>query len=115
MQNKLEVWNLVHEFVVDIYKITKRFPKEELFGLVSQVRRSVVSIPADIVEGQASQYKKEFLQFLYVSKGSAEETNYHLFLSKDLGYISGEEYNSLNNKCIRIKMMLNKLIHSLKN
>ncbi|MBN9352427.1 MAG: four helix bundle protein [Chitinophagaceae bacterium] len=115
MENKLEVWNLAHELATDFYKVTKSFPKEEIYGLVNQVRRSVVSIPANIVEGQARQYKKEFLQFLYISKGSAEETNYHLFLSKDLGYISGEEYNNLSNKCIRIKMMLNKLINSLKN
>ncbi len=115
MENKLEVWKLAHELVIEIYKVTKSFPREEVYGLVNQVRRSAISIPANIVEGQARQHKKEFVQFLYVSKGSAEETNYHLFLSKDLGYISCDKYNELGSKCIRIKMMLNKLINSLKN
>ena len=113
MNNPLEVWKLAHELTVAVYKITATFPKLEQFGLTSQLRRSTSSIPANIVEGQARQHKKEFIQFLYIAKGSAEETNYHLFLSKELGYINGEEYKPLEENCIRIKMMLNKLIKSI--
>jgi four helix bundle protein len=83
MESNLEVWKLAHQLTIDVYKITQTFPKTEQFGLVSQVRRSVSSIPTNIIEGQARQYKKEFIQFLYIAKGSLEETNYHLYLSKD--------------------------------
>ena len=81
MESNLEVWKLSHQLTIDVYKLTQVFPKSEQFGLVSQVRRSVSSIPTNIIEGQARQYKKEFIQFLYIAKGSLEETNYHLFLS----------------------------------
>ena len=113
MQQKLDVWKLAHELVLKVYKITGNFPKTEQFGLTNQLRRSVASIPANIVEGQARQYKKEYIQFLYISKASAEETHYHLFLAKDLGYLSEEEYNLLQEICVRIKMMLYKLIRSI--
>ena len=83
MESNLEVWKVAHQLTVEVYKITQSFPKSEQFGLTSQVRRSVSSVPTNIIEGQARQYKKEFIQFLYVAKGSLEETNYHLYLSKD--------------------------------
>lgn len=98
---------------MEVYKITQRFPESERFGLISQVRRSASSVPTNIVEGQARQYKKEFIQFLYISKGSLEETNYHLFLSKELGYITNDDYLKLLELCNRVKMMLYKLIKSL--
>lgn len=114
MESNLEVWKLAHQLTIQVYKITDKYPKSEQFGLTNQVRRSVSSVPTNIIEGQARQYKKEFIQFLYISKGSLEETNYHLFLSKDLGYITDEEYAVLFELCVRIKMMLFRLIKSLK-
>ncbi|MDO8316826.1 MAG: four helix bundle protein [Flavobacterium sp.] len=113
MESNLEVWKLAHQLTLQVYKITQGFPKAEQFGLMSQVRRSVSSVPTNIIEGQARQYKKEFIQFLYIAKGSLEETNYHLYLSKDLGYITESEYVFLFELCTRIKMMLYKLIKSL--
>ena len=113
MESNLEVWKLSHQLTIEVYKITQVFPKAEQFGLISQVRRSASSVPTNIIEGQARQYKKEFIQFLYIAKGSLEETNYHLFLSKDLGYISETDYKLLSEMCIRIKMMLYKLIKSM--
>lgn len=113
MESNLEVWKLAHQLTLDVYKITQAFPKSEQFGLTSQVRRSVSSVPTNIIEGQARQYKKEFIQFLYVAKGSLEETNYHLYLSKDLGYTTEIDYTLLFELCTRIKMMLYKLIKSL--
>jgi four helix bundle protein len=113
MECNLEVWKVAHQLTIQVYKITEVFPKSEQFGLTSQVRRSVSSVPTNIIEGQARQYKKEFIQFLYISKGSLEETNYYLFLAKDLGYITEEEYKGLFELCTRIKMMLYKLIKSL--
>jgi four helix bundle protein len=113
MESNLEVWKLAHQLTLEVYKITQSFPKLEQFGLTSQVRRSVSNVPTNIIEGQARQYKKEFIQFLYVAKGSLEETNYHLYLSKDLGNIPETDYTFLFELCTRIKMMLYKLIKSL--
>lgn len=114
MENKLQVWKLAHQFTLDVYQISKNFPSSEKFGLTNQLRRSSSSVPTNIIEGQGRQYKKEFIQFLYVAKGSLEESNYQLFLAKDLKYISNEEYFKLYSVCTRIKMMLHKLIKSLK-
>jgi four helix bundle protein len=113
MESNLEVWKLAHQLTIKVYKITDKFPKSEQFGLISQVRRSASSVPANIIEGQARQHRKEFIQFLFIAKGSLEETNYHLFLSKDLGFISELNYQELLELCTRIKMMLHKLIKSL--
>jgi four helix bundle protein len=114
MECKLEVWKLAHQLTLNVYQISKNFPSSEKYGLTSQVRRSSSSVPTNIIEGQGRQYKKEFIQFLYIAKGSLEETNYQLFLAKDLKYISNEEYIELYAICTRIKMMLFKLIQSLK-
>ena len=113
MENKLEVWKKAHALTMSVYLLTKQFPKEEMFGLTSQIRRSVASIPTNIVEGQARQYAKEFKQFLYIAKGSLAETHYHLYLAKSLTYLNEETYIPLDNQIVSIKMMLAKLIKSL--
>ena len=84
MECELEVWKLSHKLTLKVYEVSKQFPSDENFGLTSQMRRSVVSVPTNIIEGQSRQYKKEFIQFLDVAKGSLEETSYHLYLAKDL-------------------------------
>ena len=103
---KLEVWKEAHKLVLSIYKITKKFPKEEQFRLVDQVCRSSSSVGANIVEGSSRQHTKELIQFLYLSKGSLEETKYHLLLSKDLGYISSQEYELLINQAELVGKLL---------
>ena len=113
MENKLEIWKKSHDLTIAIYLLTKQFPKEEMFGLTSQIRRSVASIPTNIVEGQARQYAKEFKQFLYIAKESLAETHYHLYLAKSLTYLNEETYIPLDNQIVSIKMMLAKLIKSL--
>ena len=114
MECKLQVWKLAHQLTLDVYRVSKQFPSSEKYGLTNQVRRSASSVPTNIIEGQGRQYKKEFIQFLYIAKGSLEEANYQLFLAKDLEYISNVEYVKLFDLCTRIKMMLYKLIKSLK-
>ncbi|NIJ44318.1 four helix bundle protein [Wenyingzhuangia heitensis] len=114
MESKLEVWKLSHELTLEVYKISSKFPSSERYGLTSQIRRSSSSVPTNIVEGQGRQYKKEYIQFLYIAKGSLEETNYQLFLARDITYITDDKYDELEKMCIRIKMMLYKLIKSLK-
>jgi four helix bundle protein len=84
---KYDIWQLSHELTLEVYKITSIFPKEELFGLTSQIRRAVSSIPTNISEGCGRNSDKEFNQFLNIALGSASETEYLLTLSKDLNYI----------------------------
>ena len=110
----LDVWKTSHELVVKIYKITKDFPKEETYGLVSQLRRAAYSIPSNIAEGNGKQYAKEYIQYLYISKSSLNETRYFLLLSKELGYIIDNKYDEFIVPLDRIEKMLMGLIKSLK-
>jgi len=87
----LFVWQKAHQLVLGIYKITKSFPREELFGIVSQVRRSAVSVPANIAEGFRKRTKAEKQRYLTIAHGSLEETRYYLVLSRDLGYCQPSE------------------------
>jgi four helix bundle protein len=109
----LKVWQLGHEFVLEIYKITKNYPKGELFGLISQIRRAAVSAPANIVEGYYRNTTKELIRFLYNSRGSAGEVTYFLLLSRDLGYISEVEYIKLRGDYEKLLRMLKSMINKL--
>ena len=91
----LKVWQKSHKFAIEVYKLTKQFPKEELYGLTSQMRRSSLSIPTNIVEGHASSSKKEFLNFLNIANRSLVEVEYLLEFSLELGFIEKQEYNHL--------------------
>ena len=102
----LNVWQKAHNLVLQIYKITKDFPKEEKYGLVSNFRRSAASIPTNIVEGFKRKSKKEYAYFISIADGSLEETKYHILLAKDLGYIKEEDFNNLNDMCDEIGRML---------
>jgi len=110
----LKVWQEAHSLVVYVYKITKKFPSDERFRLVDQICRSVSSIAANIVEGNSRQHKTEYLQFLYMSNGSLEETKYHLLLAKDLGYICTSDYEKLIIQCNVVGSLLGGLIKYLK-
>lgn len=92
---KLLVYQHAHSLVVAVYKVTRSFPKEELFGLVSQMRRAAVSVVANIVEGYARKTKKENVNFLHIARGSLTELEYYIDLSLELRYISQEEYQAL--------------------
>ena len=109
----LILWQKAHKFVLDSYEITRDFQKNETYGLTSQIRRSAASVPTNIVEGHARKHTKEFIQSLYVSKGSLEETKYHLLLAKDLGYLKVEKYNTIIDQSEEIGRMLSKFIKSL--
>ena len=110
---ELKVWQKSHVFVLEIYKETKNFPRDEKFALVSQIRRAAVSIPANIAEGYGRKHTKEYVQMLYIAQGSLEETKYHLLLSKDLGYLNTATYGLLFEQSEEIGRMLRGLINSL--
>lgn len=117
MSNRFEnlnVWRTSHDLVLKIYKVTKSFPQDEKFRLGDQLRRSSSSVPTNIVAGNARAHKKEYIQFLYLAKGSLEETKYHLLLAKDLGYVKENIYTNLNVKCNEIGRMISGLIKHLK-
>ena len=99
---------------MNIYKITKTFPKEELYGLTSQIRRAAVSIPSNIVEGRARGSNKEYKRFLLISRGSLEEVKYQLLLARDLQYVESSIYNKTVNLTDEVGRLLNGLIKSLK-
>jgi four helix bundle protein len=110
----LEVWKKAHQFTLIVYKLTRKFPPEEKYSLCDQLKRSAASVPTNIVEGNERNSKKEFIQFLYTSKGSLAESKYHILLSKDLGYINEEEYLQLIELANEIGKMLNGLISYLR-
>lgn len=95
---KYEVWTLGHELTKQIYFLTADFPKEEMYGLTSQIRRAVVSIPNNIAEGCGRLTDKEFGRFIDISIGSTNETEYLLFLSSELNFISPEQFEPLANQ-----------------
>lgn len=111
---KLQVWEKSHELVLGIYKVTKDFPKEELYGIISQIRRAAVSVPNNIAEGSVKG-NPEFKRFLLISLGSASEVDYLLYLSKDLGYISEEIFRNFDEKIQVVKKMLTALIQKIEN
>jgi four helix bundle protein len=111
----LKVWQKSHELVLEIYKATKNFPREEKFGLISQIRRSASSVPTNIVEGFKRKSDKEFMHFLNLADSSLEETKYHLILSLDLTYISRDEFDKLEQRCNEVGRMLYGLQQSIKN
>lgn len=111
--NKLIVWQKSHELTLNIYEITKSFPKEELFGLTSQIRRAAASVSSNIVEGKARGSNKEYKRFLLVARGSLEETKYQLLLAKDLKYIDEQKYKEILNLSKDVGRLLAGLIKTL--
>ena len=87
----LDVWKLSMDLVVDVYKMTAKFPSEEKFGLVNQLRRAAVSVPSNIAEGAARKSDKEYIQFLYIALGSLAEIETQLIISKRLGFSDSDE------------------------
>lgn len=104
---KILVWEKSHKLTLQLYKITSSFPKDELYGLTSQIRRASASIPANIAEGCGRNTQTELARFIHIASGSASELEYHLILAHDLGYIDSNIYPELNESINEIKRMLN--------
>lgn len=92
---KIEAWKLADDLTVAIYDVTKGFPKEEIYGLINQVRRAAYSVPSNIAEGSARGSQKDYLHFLHIARGSLAETQYFLHLAHRLGYLNGDDAERL--------------------
>jgi four helix bundle protein len=105
------VWQRSHELTLAVYKVTQTFPREELYGLISQLRRSSSSVPCNIAEGCGRRGNGEFHKFLQIATGSASEVEYQLLLSHELGYLSDESFSKLSKDVVEVKKMLSGLIN----
>jgi four helix bundle protein len=100
---QLRVWEQSHKLALAIYEVTKGFPKEELFALTNQMRRSATAIPTNIAEGCGRETNKDYAHFLQIALGSAFELDYQILLSKDLSYIDEKKYLELNDMVDKIR------------
>jgi four helix bundle protein len=111
---KLDAWKEGHKLVVSIYKISKAFPKDELFALTSQIRRAAVSITSNIAEGFSRNSWKEKVQFYSTAMGSLTEVENQLLVARDVGYLSINEFNALVPQCIRVSKLIRGLTRKAK-
>ena len=111
---ELKVWQLGMELARQVYGLTREFPKHETYGLVSQVRRAAVSIPANIAEGHAKDWTKDYLRHLSIARGSLAEVETHLLLADSLGYCEDQHTARLLGKCAEQRKMLSGLQRSLR-
>ena len=112
--HKLIIWQRSHQLALKVYSISKLFPKDELFGLTSQIRRAVSSIPTNIAEGCGRSSNKDFAHFLQIAIGSAAEVEYELLLAHDLNYINENDYQTLTEETVAVRKMIIKYQSELK-
>jgi four helix bundle protein len=110
---KILAWQKADDLTVAVYEATKAFPKEEAYALTSQLRRAAYSVPANITEGSARESQKDYLHFLYIARGSLNETRYFLHLSKRLGYLSNADHDRLAAQAEEAMRTLSGLIKSV--
>lgn len=109
----LEVWKKAMSLVTDVYRITQTFPKEEMYGLTSQIRRAASSVPANIAEGWGRNMTGEYVQFLRIARGSLLELETHVTIAENLGYVSQEANRQMANRTEEIGKMMCALIASI--
>lgn len=109
----LKVWEKAHMLTLQVYEVTRSFPKEEIYGLTSQLRRAAASIAANIVEGCGRRSDGEFTRFLQIARGSASELEYHLLLAHDLNLVSESVFANLNSKVVEVERILTGLVKKL--
>ncbi len=120
MKDRLEsykdliVWQKSVELVINIYRLTRSFPKEEMYGITSQMRRCAVAIPSNIAEGYHRNHIKEYIQFLYIAKSSASELETQLIIVKKLDFAAQNEVTQIEDKLLEILKMLSTLVSKLK-
>jgi four helix bundle protein len=110
----LTVWQEAHKLTLEVYKFTAKFPGAEKYGIISQLRRSSSAVPANIAEGFGRATTRELLRCLQIARGELEETRYFILLSRDLGYVTPQDYEGVAQHCNTIGRMINALGSSLK-
>jgi four helix bundle protein len=110
---ELLVWQRSMELVPQVYRMTKKFPVDELYGITSQIRRAMVSVPANIAEGQGRRHPKEFLNFLSIARGSLAEVDTLMITCLKLGYLDEASMNKIEPQIIHIRQLLQKLMQSI--
>jgi four helix bundle protein len=110
---ELRVWSKAHELTMLVYKLTRAFPRDEIYGLTSQVRRSAVSVGANIAEGCGRHSDGEMTRFLQIARGSASETEYHLLLAKDLGLLKEADFQMAEQAVVAVQRMLTALVQKV--
>jgi four helix bundle protein len=109
----LLVWQRAVALVTDVYRVSKRWPKDERYGLISQIRRASVSVPSNISEGHCRASRGEYLQFLGHARGSLAEVETQVEIARNLGFLDGEDFTRLSGSIDEVSRMLRSLIHSL--
>ena len=109
----LQTLNKAHNLTLELYKLSRQFPKEEIYGLTSQLRRAASSIGANLAEGCGRQSNPEFARFVRISMGSASELDYHLLLSRDLGFLENTAYNCVSRSLTEVRKMLASLLSTV--
>ena len=110
----MKVWEKAHRLAVEVYEVTTSFPKEEIYGLTSQIRRAAGSVPANIAEGCGRDGDAELARFCQIAMGSASELEYHLLLARDLKYLNTDAHKELEDVLIEVKRMLASFIQKLR-
>jgi four helix bundle protein len=110
---KLQVWEKSHDLTLRVYELTVQFPRTEMYGLTSQIRRACASIPTNIAEGCGRKSPADFARFLQIAMGSASETEYLILLAHNLKYLDAAQYTELTNITIEVKKMLTSLLKRL--
>jgi four helix bundle protein len=109
----LKVWTKAHELTLLVYQLTRAFPREEMYGLTSQLRHAASSIGANIAEGCGRRSDGEMRRFLQIARGSASELEYHFLLARDLQFLNGDEFKDLEGKVLEVQRMLASLVQRL--
>jgi four helix bundle protein len=109
----LQVWNKAHALTLELYRISQRFPREEIYGITGQMRRAAVSIGANLAEGCGRRTSTELARFVRIAMGSASELDYHLLLCRDLGFMAADEFTNASTALIEVRKMLTSFLNSV--
>ena len=109
----LAVWQKAHKLTLEIYSATRSFPREETYGMVSQLRRAALAVPTNLAEGGARRSRKEYAQFSWIARGSASEVAYLLLVSRDLGSLERQKFQELSDGYDHVSRMLTRLVKAL--
>jgi len=109
----LQVWSKAHNLTLELYRVSQKFPRDEIYGITSQLRRAAVSIGANLAEGCGRRTANELARFVRIALGSASELDYHLLISRDLGFMSGDDFASASAALTEVRKMLTSFLQSV--